>query len=242
MNGDSGWIKIHRSILKNPWMKDAEVIGAWVYILLHVAYQPEDVVFEGKRITLQPGQGLFKMRQVAKILGISRSKLNRTIMLFKSETQIETQTSPRNTLITVVNWEKYQTTGTQNRTQMGHKRDTSGTQNDSLPITNNKEYKNIRIESRKHGPYENVLLTDDDFQKLQAEFPTDWQVRITRLSEYMASTGKKYKNHLATIRSWARRDAAQETGTRRNDSKAGYQRALKLLGITEDNNEQGANG
>jgi hypothetical protein len=25
----------------------------------------------------------------------------------------------------------------------------------------------------------------------------------------MASTGKKYKNHLATIRNWARKDAAQ---------------------------------
>ena len=30
--------------------------------------------------------------------------------------------------------------------------------------------------------------------------------RIERLSEYMASTGRIYKNHLATIRSWAKRD------------------------------------
>ena len=38
------------------------------------------------------------------------------------------------------------------------------------------------------------------------EYPNDYQKRIERLSEYMASTGKVYKNHLATIRSWARRD------------------------------------
>lgn len=58
----------------------------------------------------------------------------------------------------------------------------------------------------KYGFYKNVLLSDDDMEKLKAEFPTDWQERIDRLSEYIASTGKSYKNHLATIRSWARKD------------------------------------
>lgn len=58
----------------------------------------------------------------------------------------------------------------------------------------------------KYGLYEQVLLTDDDFEKLKAEFPNDYSERITRLDEYIASTGKKYKNHLATIRSWARKD------------------------------------
>lgn len=58
----------------------------------------------------------------------------------------------------------------------------------------------------KHGEYQNVLLTDTDLAKLQSEFPSDWEERIERLSAYMASTGKSYKNHLATIRNWARRD------------------------------------
>ena len=57
----------------------------------------------------------------------------------------------------------------------------------------------------KYGAYKNVLLTDDEFKKLQNEYP-DWEQRIERLSEYMASTGKSYKSHLATIRAWARRD------------------------------------
>ena len=43
-------------------------------------------------------------------------------------------------------------------------------------------------------------------KKLKEEFPYDWEQRIERLSAYMASTGKTYKNHLATIRNWARRD------------------------------------
>lgn len=60
----------------------------------------------------------------------------------------------------------------------------------------------------RHGAYQNVLLTDVEFQTLCREFPMDYQQRIERLSEYVASTGKSYKNHLATIRSWARKDKA----------------------------------
>ena len=57
----------------------------------------------------------------------------------------------------------------------------------------------------KYGEYNNVLLTDDELGKLKGEYP-DWQDRIERLSSYVASTGKAYKSHYATIRNWARKD------------------------------------
>lgn len=57
----------------------------------------------------------------------------------------------------------------------------------------------------KYGEYSNVLLTDEELEKLKREFP-DWEQRIERLSSYMKSTGKSYKDHLATIRNWARRE------------------------------------
>ncbi len=63
----------------------------------------------------------------------------------------------------------------------------------------------------RYGAYENVLLSDEEYAKLKAEFPTDYAQRIERLSEYIASSGKKYKSHLATIRSWARKDGQKQT-------------------------------
>lgn len=63
----------------------------------------------------------------------------------------------------------------------------------------------------KHGEYKNVLLTDAELEKLKTEF-FDWEDRIERLSSYVASTGKSYKSHYATIRNWARKDA-KEHGT-----------------------------
>ena len=61
----------------------------------------------------------------------------------------------------------------------------------------------------KYGSYKNVLFTDEEYAKLQAEYPADYSERIERLSEYIASTGKSYKSHLATIRSWARKDGVK---------------------------------
>lgn len=58
----------------------------------------------------------------------------------------------------------------------------------------------------KYGEYQNVLLTDEEHDKLMSEFPDDYNQRIERLSGYIASTGKSYKNHLATIRNWAKKD------------------------------------
>ena len=41
-----------------------------------------------------------------------------------------------------------------------------------------------------------------------AELPDKWEFYIDRLSGYIASTGKKYQNHAATIRRWAAADTA----------------------------------
>lgn len=73
----------------------------------------------------------------------------------------------------------------------------------------------------KYGEYQNVLLSDDDIEKLKKEFP-DWADRIERLSAYMASTGKSYKNHLATIRNWARRDRTKPAPDVKPSAPASY--------------------
>ena len=53
------------------------------------------------------------------------------------------------------------------------------------------------------GSFQNVILADRELKELKHRFPYDWQNWIERLSSYMASTGKKYRNHYATICSWA---------------------------------------
>lgn len=69
--------------------------------------------------------------------------------------------------------------------------------------------KSTKPVKHKHGEYANVLLTDEELDKLKVEYPTDWEERIERLSSYVESTGKRYKSHYATIRNWARKDGTK---------------------------------
>ena len=85
--------------------------------------------------------------------------------------------------------------------------DNDRTGDDSYHDSSTNRSKPVR---HKYGMYNNVLLSDEDLEKLKTEF-SDWEQRIERLSEYIASAGKTYKNHLATIRSWARKDKDKKT-------------------------------
>lgn len=72
-------------------------------------------------------------------------------------------------------------------------------------ISDSAESKPPKKVKHKYGEYKNVLLTDEELEKLKNEYP-DYLDRIERLSSYVESTGKKYKSHYATIRNWARND------------------------------------
>lgn len=59
----------------------------------------------------------------------------------------------------------------------------------------------------KYGEHKNVLLTDEEYAKLQERFPTDYEAKIETFSEAIARKGYKYKSHYLAILDWARRDA-----------------------------------
>ena len=67
-----------------------------------------------------------------------------------------------------------------------------------------------------YGRYQNVFLTDEELADLQVSFPAVWEQYIEKLSEYMASTGKRYQSHAATIRRWAGEDAKKTVTPSRN--------------------------
>ena len=70
--------------------------------------------------------------------------------------------------------------------------------------------------ARAYGRYQNVFLTDEELADLQVSFPAVWEQYIEKLSEYMASTGKRYQSHAATIRRWAGEDAKKTVTPSRN--------------------------
>lgn len=74
---------------------------------------------------------------------------------------------------------------------------------------------------RRYGEYENVLLTDKEFNTLKKEFPDTWESWIRRCDEYCERYRKEYKNYLMTIRAWARKDANKAKSSSMVDYSAG---------------------
>ena len=74
---------------------------------------------------------------------------------------------------------------------------------------NNLSINHLKGESTRapaRGRYQNIFLSDTEIAELQAELPDLWEQYVEKLSEYMASTGKTYQSHAATIRRWAAED------------------------------------
>ena len=61
-------------------------------------------------------------------------------------------------------------------------------------------------------PYQNVFLTAKEYRRLKADF-SGLDDLIEQLSAYIQSTGKKYADHAATLRIWAKRQKTERKST-----------------------------
>jgi hypothetical protein len=146
----NGWIKLHRKMLDNPIiMKDAEHLAVWMYLLLNATHAEYPALFKGKKIMLQPGQLITGCISIGNQLSISESKVRRTLNDFISDGQIDRQTSNKNSLITVLNWDLYQNFDGQNSSQVTDNRRTTDGQ-----LTTNKKNKNVKNDK-------NVIIYSD---------------------------------------------------------------------------------
>ena len=62
------------------------------------------------------------------------------------------------------------------------------------------------------GEYHNVFLTEKEYKQLKADF-SRLDSLIDQLSAYIQSTGKKYADHAATLRIWAKRQKTERKST-----------------------------
>jgi len=86
-------------------------------------------------------------------------------------------------------------------------RDSDNDSNINKEIVEEKSDKSI---AKTHfGEFNNVLLSDEELKKLKDK-TNEWDTYIEKLSSYIASKGKRYKSHYATILSWLRKDEKEK--------------------------------
>ena len=59
------------------------------------------------------------------------------------------------------------------------------------------------------GEYRNVYLTEKEYKQLKTDF-SGLDSLVEQLSAYIQSTGKKYADHAATLRIWAKRQKTEQ--------------------------------
>ena len=75
------------------------------------------------------------------------------------------------------------------------------------PSKNNLRLNQLNRTKEAYGRYRNVFL--EDYSELEMEI-AELDTLIEDLSAYMQSTGRKYADHAATLRSWSARKKRQQ--------------------------------
>lgn len=194
-----GWISIYRQIVDNWIWKSKEPFdkrSAWISLLLKASHKESKVVIGSQIINLKKGSFITSEIKLSKEWNWGRKKVRDFLKILEEDKMIVKNSTTKYTTLTIENWGLYQI----EEQQKNNKRTTQGQHRDTINNDNN-ENKNIY-----YGEYKNVFFTNEQFEKLKKEFPNDYKTRIQKLDDYIQSTGKKYKDCLATIRNWARKE------------------------------------
>ena len=135
---NAGWIKLHRKLLDNPISRKPNYSHLWVTLLLKAQHKQSDFTWNGQRQTLLPGQLMTGRKELSQETGIAESTVERILKYFESEHQVEQKKTTKFRIITITNWEKYQTPK-KNEQQADNKRSTDGQQMDTYNNVKNVE-------------------------------------------------------------------------------------------------------
>lgn len=99
-----GFVKIDRKITKWRWYKDTSTFKIFLHLILTANY--EDREFED--IVIKRGQRVASIRSLAAESGLSEKNVRTAIKHLKATGEVASLSTPKYTVFTVVNYEKYQ--------------------------------------------------------------------------------------------------------------------------------------
>lgn len=194
---DEGYIKIHRKIKNWQWYKDTNTLHVFLDLLLEANYDDSKIGFQ----EVKRGQVLTSIKRISENTGLSFQSIRTSLSKLEKSGEINKQTTNKYAIISINKYNDYQETNK----QLTNKQQTT---NNIKEYKEEKEYINIKekiYKKEKYGSFENVLLTEEEYNKLKERYP-DYQEKIENLSSYIASKGAKYKSHYATIINWSKKD------------------------------------
>ncbi|GKS49996.1 DnaD domain-containing protein [Staphylococcus argenteus] len=152
----TGWISIDRSI-QNHWLfKEKRTFSkfeAWIYLLMEANHSKAKVPIGNQIITVERGQRLTSILTLSDLFNWSRFKVKTFLDLLESDGMLEVKTTSKYTLITIVNYDFYQSEQGRNQHQ-----------NDIKP-TSKQHQSNINPTSKQHQTNTNNNDNKDNNEK-----------------------------------------------------------------------------
>ncbi len=126
MKDDSnGWVKIYRKITNDPmyFSETFTRMQAWIDMILLANYSEGFFYIRGNKVTVNRGQIGYSQESLSKRWKWSRGKVKRFLKQLENDGKIVQQKSNVITLISIVNYDAYQSDGTTDSTTDGRQTD-----------------------------------------------------------------------------------------------------------------------
>ncbi len=114
MSTRPGWIKLYNQTLDSDFWDTGDPFDyqhAFIHVLLSANWRPGRTLRNGRVFEVDRGQWLTSTVKLAKIFHWSRDKVYRWLDVMKQYEMLESSSTGFGTLITVVNYDKFQTDG-----------------------------------------------------------------------------------------------------------------------------------
>ncbi|EVO04676.1 DnaD domain protein [Staphylococcus aureus] len=166
----TGWISIDRSI-QNHWLfKEKRTFSkfeAWIYLLMEANHSKAKVPIGNQIVTVERGQRLTSILTLSDLFNWSRFKVKTFLDLLESDGMLEVKTTSKYTLITIVNYDFYQSEQGRNQHQNDIKPTSKQHQSNINPTTNQQQIntnKNVKKDNNeKNVNNEKKKVTAFDF-------------------------------------------------------------------------------
>ncbi|EQB34806.1 hypothetical protein M948_20715 [Virgibacillus sp. CM-4] len=126
-----GWIKLHRQLLGSPIFQNEKLLKVFVYCLLKATHSDHQQLVGKQTVSLKPGQFVFGRRKAAMELDMKESTVRDYMKVLKNDNAITITPTNKFSIITIVNWEVYQSKEDNNRQQNDNKMTAERQQNDT---------------------------------------------------------------------------------------------------------------
>lgn len=152
----NGFILLHRKILDNISVTDYKTLALIVYLLLKVNYKDKTIIFNNKPLTVHRGQLITGRKRLAKETGLSEQQIRDRIRLLKEIKFITSKRTNKFSIITICNYDYYQTLSNFTEPAKEPTRNQQGTTNKEY-IKNNNINKSKKTENQNGILYEKII-------------------------------------------------------------------------------------